>query len=280
MVMPSLLTPVTAEAVRDRLLGRVEGRVPTYVRDESDFVYVVCAETGRLVELNIQLVNATARQMLVRFAVGDSLDELGASLGVVRETGETDSAYRARIQRRPDDFGGVGSSAYIETAVLNRADVNDVLVVPRANGQDIDIYVQSPDSGGQSPPSNPTDATIAALNTYMNASNRVLAGWTNHVSRPSYVSYSVAVSYTWRTTDPSAAIRTAIYEFVNAHRRLNMPVYRSALSAAVMGVGGGVVNVSAVTLNGSAADLDPAAGTVYYAPNTTANIVLTATEEA
>ena len=278
MVMPSLLTPVTGEAVRDRLIARVKTRVPTYVSDPSDFVYAVCAEVGRLVELAFQLENATALQMLVRWADGDSLDELAALVGVSRESGESDAAFRSRIQRRPDDFGGVGSSAYIETAALNLTSVDDVLVVPRANGQDIDVYIQSPDAVGRTPASNPTDAIVTAVNTYLNASNRVLAGWTNHVQRPTYTAYTVALAYTYRTTDPATAVRQAVYDFVDAHTRLSTPVYRSALSAAV--IGAGAVNVSSVTFNGATADLDPDPGVVYYAVKDATNVVLTATEEA
>lgn len=96
-----------------------------------------------------QRVNDAARSVLLAYSGGSDLDHLGALLDVARFPGETDDAYRLRIQQSPYRFSVAGpAQAYREHAVSAHASIKDVAVSSPEPGK---VLVTVLDKTGSAP---------------------------------------------------------------------------------------------------------------------------------
>lgn len=79
--------------------------------------------------LILSRVNQGARAVSLATSTGDDLDNLGALIPLLRDEGESDDSFRARIQLAPEAFSVAGPrGAYVFLAKEAHASVDDVFV--------------------------------------------------------------------------------------------------------------------------------------------------------
>jgi phage-related baseplate assembly protein len=111
---PEVVEQLSYEAIRTAIVDQLVAELPafdaTVTSDPAVKVLEVVAYREMLIR---QQFNERARQVMLAYATGSNLDQLGALLDVGRLEGEADTAYRARIQLAPEAFSVAGpASAY------------------------------------------------------------------------------------------------------------------------------------------------------------------------
>jgi phage-related baseplate assembly protein len=111
---PMVVEQLSYEAIRAAIVDQLVAELPafdaTVTSDPAVKVLEVVAYREMLIR---QQFNERARQVMLAYATGSNLDQLGALLDVGRLEGEADTAYRARIQLAPEAFSVAGpASAY------------------------------------------------------------------------------------------------------------------------------------------------------------------------
>ncbi|KQM21947.1 hypothetical protein ASE49_01140 [Novosphingobium sp. Leaf2] len=206
-----------------------------------------------------QAFNDAARGMLLAFAAGANLDQLGALMDVPRlvvaqATGttpavmESDTAFRQRIQLAPHSFSVAGPElAYVFHARSAHGDVADATAISPSPGEVVVTVLSASGTGVPAP------AVIAAVEAVLQGDVRPL---TDHVTvQPAQlVNFTVeARLFVFAGPDQGLILATA-QASVAAHlaevRKLGRDVARSALVAALH-----VGNVQRVELLQPAADV-------------------------
>ena len=135
---PDVVEPLDFEAVYQDMLAAFR----TLMGDgwsaalESDPV-VKLLELAAYREVQIRArINDAARSVMLAYAVGSDLDQIGADFGVVRLDGEEDARFRYRIQQGFHRLAAAGPiNAYRQHALAVSTDIADVDVWSEAPGQ-------------------------------------------------------------------------------------------------------------------------------------------------
>lgn len=206
-----------------------------------------------------QAFNDAARGLLLAFATGDNLDQLGALVDVARLTlteatdtaaavMEGDTAFRRRIQIAPHAFSVAGPDlAYVYHALSADPDVADATAVSPSPGEVVVTVLSASGTGVPSP------EVIAAVDTRLQGPIRPL---TDHVTVQAAALVDFAVEaqlYVFAGPDQTLILDTAqaaLTAHLAAIRKLGRDVSRSALIAALH-----VGNVQRVELLQPAIDL-------------------------
>lgn len=208
-----------------------------------------------------QACNDAARQMLIAFATGNNLDQLGALYGVQRleitpanpVTGapavmETDAELRRRILLAPHSFSVAGPElAYVYFAISASSDVLDASATSPTPGQVV-VSVLSRTGDGTAP-----GGTLAAVTAKL--TDDAVRPLTDEVIVQSadIVDFAVVADlYLYAGPDPTLIETTAeesLSAFLANARRLGRDVPRSAIIAALH-----VAGVQRVILTSPAAD--------------------------
>jgi len=111
---PTVVEQMSYEDIRAQAVARLLEDLPTFdatvLSDPAVKVLEVFCYREMLLR---QTFNERARQVMLAYAKGSNLDQLGALLNVARLPGEQDEAYKARIQLAPEAFSVAGpASAY------------------------------------------------------------------------------------------------------------------------------------------------------------------------
>lgn len=229
-----------------------------------------------------QACNDAARGMLLAFAAGANLDQLGALYDLPRlelvpanpGTGEPavmegDAAYRQRIQLAPHAFSVAGPElAYVFHARSAHADVADATAVSPTPGE---VVVTVLSASGTGVPGAPV---LAAVEAALGDEVRPL---TDHVTvqAAALVNYAIeAELWVFAGPDQALILQTALDSldaFLLRARRLGRDVPRSALIAALH-----VANVQRVVLTSPVADV--IASPAQYARASAIDVTVAGTE--
>ena len=177
LAAPNIVEPLSFDVILAAMIADLQARDSTFTAlVESDPAYKimeVCAYRELLIR---QRVNEAAKGVMLAYAAGTDLDQLGANMGITRNVitpanpnafpptaavMESDSDFRARIQLAPEALSVAGPvGAYIFWA-KTVADVLDVSVVSPTPGA---VVVTLLSRSGSGIPSQATiDAVTAAL---------------------------------------------------------------------------------------------------------------------
>ena len=206
-----------------------------------------------------QAFNDAARGMLLAFAAGNNLDQLGALYDVARltiaEASETeaavlesDGAFRQRIQLAPHSFSVAGPElAYVFHARSAHGDVADATAVSPAPGEVV-VTVLSANGSGV-----PSADVLAAVDARLQGGVRPLTDLVT-VQAAAPVDFTIeAELYVFAGPDQALLLQTAqdaLDAYLEAARRLDRDIARSALIAALH-----VGNVQRVNLIAPANDI-------------------------
>lgn len=174
--------------------------------------------------------NDGAKAGLLAFAIGADLDHLGALHGVARLTGESDDAFRRRIQLAPEAYSGCGpEGAYVFHALSADVSVADATAVQVAPGSVLVTIMRA----GASPA--PTDTLVAKVVAALSAETVRPLTDTVAVGGPEVVTVPVNARLTLYPGPDGAVVRAAalaaLRAFLDDNRRLGRDLRASALYA-------------------------------------------------
>ena len=111
---PTVVEQLSYEDIRAAAVAKMIEDLPTFDATVTSDPAVKVLEVYAYRELLLrQQFNERARQVMLAYAKGSNLDQLGALLNVARLPGEQDDPYKARIQLAPEAFSVAGpASAY------------------------------------------------------------------------------------------------------------------------------------------------------------------------
>jgi phage-related baseplate assembly protein len=250
------------ETILAAMLADLTARDPSFsALVESDPAYKlleVCAYRELILR---QRVNDAAKGVMLAYAVGPDLDNLGALLGVTRlqldpgdpshsipPTMESDTDYRRRITLAPEGFSVAGpEGAYIYHALSAHPDVLDASATSPTPGAVV-VSVLSRTADGSAP-----QATLDAVNATLNAANvRPLTDQVT-VQSAQIIDFMVTgTRYTFAGPDSAvvlAASDASLAAYLAESHRLGRDITLSGLTAAIHVPGIQRVDLTAPTAN-------------------------------
>ncbi|WP_455474731.1 baseplate J/gp47 family protein [Bartonella sp. B30(2025)] len=140
LTKPEIISELSFEEIRAACLAHLKELLPEYTFLESDpAIKVIEAFSYRELLLR-QRINEAARDNILAFATGASLDALGEWHGVYRMKDESDDRYRERIKLHARSGKGSGTEPYYKFVALSADNrVKDAIVY--RNGKDPTIHV-------------------------------------------------------------------------------------------------------------------------------------------
>ncbi|MEX1197801.1 MAG: baseplate J/gp47 family protein [Pseudohongiellaceae bacterium] len=148
---PEVIESLDFEVVLDELKSDLIDRMPPDDRDAiSDTLDMESEPLTKLLEVVAyreiilrQRVNESARAVMLAFASGSDLDQIGANYNVVRLKGESDTDFRSRVQMSFESYSTAGSrGSYAFHGRSADPDVKDIQITSPSEGE-VDVYVLS-----------------------------------------------------------------------------------------------------------------------------------------
>jgi phage-related baseplate assembly protein len=245
---PSIVEPLDYETILAAMLADLQARDPAFsALVESDPAYKileVCAYRELLIR---QRVNDASRAVMLAYAVGSDLDQLGALFGVVRleiepadeeavppvpAVMETDTEFRRRIQLSLEGFSTAGpEGAYIFHALAADGDVLDVSAVSPNPGEVVVTILSRTGDGTAGAP------LLAAVDAALNDDSvRPLTDLVT-VQSAAIVDYTVeAEIYTYPGPDSGTVIaeaEAALDAYIASVRKVGRDITLSGIYAAL-----------------------------------------------
>jgi phage-related baseplate assembly protein len=260
---PQVVETLSFETILADMLADLRARDPAFTATvESDPAYKILQVAAYRELLLRARINDAAKAVLIAYATGADLENLGALLGVTRlllsaanpETGtpavyESDTDLRRRITLAPEGFSVAGpEGAYIFHALSASPDVLDASVASPTPGQVVVTVLSRIGAGAASAP------LLAAVNARLNASD--IRPLTDEVIVQSATITNFTITASIATfAGPDAAVvlaesRNRLDAYLAENHRLGRDVTRSAIFAALHAGG-----VQGVTLTAPAADI-------------------------
>jgi phage-related baseplate assembly protein len=127
---PTVVEQLSYEQIRAAAVAKLVEDLPTFDATVTSDPAVKVLEVYAYREMLLrQQFNERARQVMLAYATGTNLEQLGALLNVEKLPGEQDEAYRARIQLAPAAFSVAGpATAYRYYALSAASTVADASV--------------------------------------------------------------------------------------------------------------------------------------------------------
>lgn len=244
--VPPVIEVVDYETLLAEMLATLRQYDPQFTAlVESDPAYKILEVCAYYRMLDRQRVNDAARAVMLAYAQGGDLDQLGANMGVARlmlspgdpdrsipPTMESDEDFRRRIQIAPEGFSVAGpEGAYVFHGLSADPRVLDVSATSPSPG-DVVVSVLSREGDGTASPE-----VLAAVEAALTAES--VRPMTDHVIVQSATIKPYTISaeiFTFAGPDSSVVMAEAqarIERFVVEQHRLGRNVQRSAIFAAL-----------------------------------------------
>lgn len=241
---PNVVEPLDFETILAAMIADLQERDSTFTAlVESDPAYKILEVCAYRELLMRQRVNESAKAIMLAYATGADLDQLGANVGVQRQVitpadettvpptpavMESDEDFRARIQLSPEGYTTAGSEgSYVFHGLGADADVKDIQAISPEPGK-VTVYVLSRTGDGTAPQST-LDAVTVTLN------GETIRPMTDEVTvlSANIVNYTVTAELTLLPgPDATVVLQSAIdavTAFVESQRRIGYDVTLSGL---------------------------------------------------
>lgn len=276
---PSIVDEIDFETMFDEMLAKLREIDPAFdALLPSDPYYKILEACTYFRLLDRQRVNDAARGVMLAYAGGSNLDQLGAIFGVGRmmlapgnsSEGiapilEGDEDFRRRIQLAPEGFSVAGpEGAYIFHALSADSRVLDASATSPAPGEVV-VSVLSREADGT-----PSQGLLDLVATRLGADN--VRPLTDHVTvqRAQVMAYTVnATLHTYAGPDSQVVLKEAqsrLQRYAAESHRLGRDVTLSGLYAALHAEG-----VQRVTLHSPTADIVVGRTQASYCQSMTVN---------
>lgn len=277
---PAVVETIAFETIVSEMIADLQARDPTFTAlVESDPAYKVIEVAAYREVLLRQRINTACYAVMLAFAAGPDLDQIGANLDVERLTitpadsttipptaavMEQDGPYKARIQLSFEGYTTAGSEGSYEFAATSASGlVKDAQAVSPAPGQ-VTVYVLSSIGNGEADDSlvNTVKAALSA-ETVRPMTDQVL------VQSAAIVPYTIVANLELYDGPDSAAVQEAAEDAVQAYalsiKKIGYDVALSGLYKALHQAGVKQVDLTTpadniVIADGQAGYCDPAAG--------------------
>jgi phage-related baseplate assembly protein len=245
---PAVVETLDFETIFGAMLSDLQSRDPVFsALVESDPAYKILEVAAYRELLVRQRVNDAARAVMLAYAVGSDLDQLGALFGVARlviaegdpeavpptaDVMESDTDFRRRIQLSLEGYSTAGpEGAYIYHSLAADADVLDASATSPDPGEVVVSVLSRTGTGAAS------SGLLAAVSAALNADSvRPLTDLVT-VQSASIVNFSVvAALYTYPGPDSStvlAAANAALDAYIESVHRIGRDVTLSGIYAAL-----------------------------------------------
>lgn len=270
---PDVVQQVDADTIKAAIIADYQSRYPDYTDAlESDPVVKLIELMAYRETLIRADANDQALRVMLAYATGSDLDQLGALLGVermvidagdpdavppVEPTYETDTAFRARIQLAPEGLSTAGPEGAYRYHALSVTGVKDVGVTSPEPGQVL-VSLLSTVGIGQ-----PTTALIHEVEAALNAEDVRPLTDEVIVKSASIGLYSISATlYLQDGPDPDvveAEARSRLETYVNNQHRIGRGVPLSGIYGALHASG-----VERVELDSPISDLFSGETTAHY----------------
>lgn len=280
---PNVVETLDFETILAEMIDDLQGRDETFTAlVESDPAYKileVCAYRELLIR---QRVNESAKAVMLAYATGADLDQIGANVGVQRlvitpaddttvpptpAVMESDDDFRARIQLSPEGYTTAGSEgSYVFHGLGASSDVKDIQAISPTPGK-VTVYVLSRTGDGTAPAE-----TLNAVTSTLNGETvRPLTDEVTVLSA-NIMNYTIdAELKLYPGPDSSVVLQSAIdavTAYAEAQRRIGYDVTLSGLYHALHQPG-----VQNVTLNQPTATLALGNGQASYCTSINVTVV-------
>lgn len=279
---PNVVETLDFETILAAMIADLQERDPTFTAMvESDPAYKILEICAYRELLMRQRVNESAKAIMLAYATGADLDQLGANVGVKRQVitpadettvpptpavMESDEDFRARIQLSPEGYTTAGSEgSYVFHGLGADADVKDIQAISPEPGK-VTVYVLSRTGDGTAPQST-LNAVTATLN------GETIRPMTDEVTvlSANIVNYTVTAELTLLPGPDATVVLQSVIDsvtaFVESQRRIGYDVTLSGLYHALHQPG-----VQNVNLTSPATSLVLGDGQASYC--TTINVTL------
>lgn len=279
---PNVVEKLDFETILAEMIADLQERDPTFTAMvESDPAYKILEVCAYRELLMRQRVNESAKAIMLAYATGADLDQLGANVGVQRQVitpadettvpptpavMESDEDFRARIQLSPEGYTTAGSEgSYVFHGLGADADVKDIQAISPEPGK-VTVYVLSRTGDGTAPQST-LNAVTATLN------GETIRPMTDEVTvlSANIVNYTVTAELTLLPGPDATVVLQSVIDsvtaFVESQRRIGYDVTLSGLYHALHQPG-----VQNVNLTSPATSLVLGDGQASYC--TTINVTL------
>ena len=241
---PNVVEQLDFETILTAMIADLQERDSTFTAlVESDPAYKILEVCAYRELLMRQRVNESAKAVMLAYATGADLDQIGANVGVQRQViapaddttvpptpavMESDEDFRARIQLSPEGYTTAGSEgSYVFHGLGADADVKDIQAISQEPGK-VTVYVLSRTGDGTAPQST-LDAVTATLN------GETIRPMTDEVTvlSANIVNYTVTAELTLLPGPDATVVQQsaidAVTEFVESQRRIGYDVTLSGL---------------------------------------------------
>lgn len=276
---PNVVEALDYETILADMLADLKARDPAFTATvESDPAYKILEVAAYRETLIRQRVNDAAKAVMVAYAAGADLDQIGANYGVARllitpadntaippiaAVYESDADYRARIIISLEAYTTAGSEgSYVFHGLSADGNVRDIQAVSPSPGN-VTVYVLSREGDGEA------DAELlATVEDALNAETvRPLTDQVT-VESATIVEYTVAAELTmYPGPDPEVVRQTAedaLAAYVESVRRIGYDITLSGLYSALHQPG-----VQSVNLTAPVATVDVGEGEAGYCSSIT-----------
>lgn len=245
---PSVIETLEFQTILDEILADMRQRDPVFTAlVESDPAYKQAEVFAYREMLMRQRVNDASRAVMLAYAKGSDLDQIGANQGVLRllitpanpttipptpAVYEPDEDYRRRIQLAPEGYTTAGSEgSYVFHSLGADADVKDAAPLSPTPGV-VSVYVLSRTGDGTAP-----DALLAKVDKALNReTTRPMTDLVNVLSA-NIVPYSVDAELVMYPGPDAETVRKAAEDRLRTHleslRRIGYDVNLSGIYAAL-----------------------------------------------
>lgn len=245
---PSVIETLEFQTILDEILADMRQRDPVFTAlVESDPAYKQAEVFAYREMLMRQRVNDASRAVMLAYAKGSDLDQIGANQGVLRllitpanpttipptpAVYEPDEDYRRRIQLAPEGYTTAGSEgSYVFHSLGADADVKDAAPLSPTPGV-VSVYVLSRTGNGAAP-----DALLAKVDKALNReTTRPMTDLVNVLSA-NIVPYSVNAELVMYPGPDAETVRKAAEDRLRTHleslRRIGYDVNLSGIYAAL-----------------------------------------------
>lgn len=261
---PDVVETLDFEVILQEMLDDLIARYPDFTAlVESDPAYKIL-EVSAYRELRLrQRVNDASKAIMLAFARGADLDQIGANYDVGRlvidagdpeaippipPTYESDDDFRARIQLSPEGFTTAGSEgSYVFHGLSADASIKDVQAISPTPGN-VTVYVLSRDGDGTAP-----SGVLTTVANTLNADR--IRPMTDNVTVQSALitNFAVTAQLVVYPGPDAEVIRqaavAAVTSYVESVRRIGYDVTLSGLYAALHQPGVQRVNLTAPLAN-------------------------------
>lgn len=241
LAAPTIVEVKSFDTILSEMLADLAARDPTLVISEADPAYKILEVAAYREMLIRQEAQDGGKQVMLAYATGANLDQLGANYNCARLTDETDSDYRSRIALSLEAIATAGSTNGYRYHTISVDGVADCSVASHTEDADIDpgtvVVTVLADATEDVPTGVPDSDLLAAVEAALNVEDVRPLTDTVFVRAPTVEEYEITATLYFYPGPDSATVlataQTAVEAYVASCRKVGYDIALSGIYAAL-----------------------------------------------